>query len=91
MDSIEIYETEDAQLDAILNRQVSKKDIKWSFGTLKIDESSKYIIQCSKDLLKTSLIVKDCTLSDGGEYIIEIRNRKCQAKLTVKGILRIPN
>lgn len=84
MDSIEVFEKEDAKLEALLSKELAKRDVTWSFNSSKIGESLKYNQECEKELLKHRLVVRDCTLEDSGEYKISARNDKFTVKLLVK-------
>jgi hypothetical protein len=87
MQSVEVFEKEDAKLEAFISRDINKKDSKWFFKTVKLTESLKYNIEYNKELLKHTIIVKDCTLTDNGEYTINVRNDKFTVNLLVKGMI----
>ncbi len=86
MKPVEVYEKEDAKLEATLSREVEKRDIRWTIGTTKISESLKYNIEYNPKSQKHILTIKECTLKDTGDYTIHVRNDKFTVKLLVKGI-----
>ena len=86
MQTVEVYEQEDAKLEAVLSKAVAKKDTYWSFKDSKINSSIHYNQECDRDLIKHRLIVRDCTLEDSGEYAFSARNNQSKVLLIVKGI-----
>lgn len=84
--SVEVFEKEDAKLDALLSRDVSKKDSSWVFKTtVKIGgDSLKYSHDYQRDLQKHTLTIRDCTLADAGEYTFKARSSQATINLIVK-------
>ncbi len=85
MQTVEVFEKEDAKLEATLSKAVLKKDTYWSFKSNKLSSSIHYNQECDRDLLKHRLIVRDCSLDDAGEYTIVARNNEAKVLLVVKG------
>ena len=85
MEPVEVFEKEDAKLEALLSKAMNKRDASWSLKGAKLSESLKFNQECERDFLKHRLVVRECTLDDTGEYTISVRNDKCTVKLLVKG------
>ena len=85
MKSVEVFEKEDAKLDALLSRDLNKREINWLCKSVKIGgDSLKYSHDYNKDLQKHCLTVRDCTLADSSEYTLCARNSKATVTLLVK-------
>ena len=84
MNSIEVFENEDAKFEAHLSKEFPKRDSTWLFNASKINESLKYNQECDRDMINHRLLIKECTLEDAGEYTICVRNDKLTVKLFVK-------
>ena len=84
MEPVEVFEKEDAQLEATLSKEMNKRDATWMFKSAKISESLKYNQECDREQLKHKLTIRDCTLEDTGDYTICVRNDKLTVKLLVK-------
>lgn len=79
-------EKEDARFEAVLSKNIPKRDVTWHFNDTKLSESLKYGQEFDRDSNKHVLMVRDCTLQDAGEYTITVRNNKKKATLVVKGL-----
>ncbi len=89
IESVEVFEKEDAKLEAVLSRDLGKRDVTWVFGkdNKKIGtDSLKFNHDYQKDLQKHILTVRDCTLADSAEFTLCARSSKATATLLVKGI-----
>jgi hypothetical protein len=84
LDSIEVYEKEDAKFEAKLSKPINKRDVSWSFGELKISESLKFNFEGDRDQTTYKLIIHECSLNDSGDYTINVRNDHLTVKLLVK-------
>jgi len=86
LNTVEVFEKEDARFDAIINRPIVKKETSWMFNKEKLVDTSKHTLQSAEDSLKHSIIIHDCNLDDSGEYVFNVRNKKTTVNLNVKGI-----
>ena len=85
MSSLEVVEKEDAKLEALLSKAFNKKDVTWQFNGAKVSDSLKYGQESDRDMIKHRLFVRECTLSDAGDYTICVReNDKLTVQLRVK-------
>ena len=80
-----MFEKDEIRLEAILSKQVPKREVTWTIKDTKLGESLKYSQEYEKESNKHILIVRDCTLLDAGEYTINVRKNKQTANVTVKG------
>jgi hypothetical protein len=85
MENVEVFEKEDAKLEATISKKMNKRDVSWLLKANKISESLKYNHDCETDLLVHRLTVRDCTLEDSGDYTVQVRNDQFTIKLLVKG------
>lgn len=83
LEPIEVFENEDARLDAILSKVLGRKDVSWEFKAKKLTDSIKYNLENDREF-RHSLIVRECSLEDAGEYFLKARNSSVSVKLTVK-------
>lgn len=84
MQAVEVFEGEDAKLEAILSKAINKKDVAWSFKDTKVTSSIRHGQECDRSAITHRLKIRDCTLSDSGEYTITARKGSCKVNLTVK-------
>ncbi len=87
MQTVEVFEKEDAKLEAILSKGAVKKEANWSFKEAKLVTSIRYNQECDRDLMKHRMIIRDCTLEDAGEYTFTVRKNSAKVLLLVKGYL----
>lgn len=89
MEPVEVFEKDEVRLEAILSKQVPKREVTWTLkdGTKLAGDSLKYSQEFDKENNKHVLVVRDCTLQDAGEYTINVRMNKQPAQVTVKGML----
>ena len=85
MESIEVFEKEDAKFEATLSKSIPKRETSWTFNANKLNESIKYNMESSKDGITHKLNLRECTLEDSGPYTINVRNDKLTVQLLVKG------
>lgn len=76
-------ETEDAIFQCVLSTPLN--NITWSKEDLSLDHEDKYEITVSEDKLTHTLTVKDCDVTDTGNYYAIAGLSSCCASLTVQG------
>jgi hypothetical protein len=83
--SVEVFEKEDAKIEASLSKDFGKRDVVWTVKGANLgSDSLKYSHEYNKDLQKHTLTVRDSKLEDAGEYVLSARSSKGVANLVVK-------
>jgi len=85
LQSVEVFEGEDAKFEAVLDKQVAKKDTEWSFKEAKLAVTGlRYNQDCDRSQVTHRLVIRECTMADGGEYTFKARKGLANVKLVVK-------
>lgn len=86
LEPVEVFEKDEVRLEAILSKQIPKREVAWTFKDTKLADSLKYSQEFDKDNNKHVLVIRDCTIQDAGEYTINVRMNKKPVNLSVKGV-----
>lgn len=70
---LEVLERQDIQLTFTINQQVTSSHVQWYKDT-QILQASDYV-KFLNDGSRFSLIVTNCTLTDGGHYFCKVKNK----------------
>jgi len=85
LQTVEVFEGEDAKFEAVLDKQVPKKDTEWLFKDTKLAVAGmRYNQDCDRSQVTHRLVIKECTMADGGEYTFKARKGQAIVKLIVK-------
>lgn len=84
--TVEVFEGDDAKLEAVLSKAVAKKDTEWQFKATKVMPSIRYSQDNDRSQITHRLNIKECTVADAGEYTFTARKGVGKVNLVVKAL-----